>query len=705
MAGREYNGLSQAIHTVFTAGALGTLTDSELVERFTAEYGEASELAFAALVERHRAMVLLTCRAVLRDAHDSYDAFQATFLVLARKAQYLRIHHSVGPWLFRVAHRTASIARKARGRRQRHERAAAIGAARCSSDRNVDDLAEVLHGEIARLPERYRAAIVLCLVEEMTHEHAARRLGWPLGTLESRLARGREMLRGRLERRGLAPEVGAAGTLSSLAGSGQSSSVPRSLAESTVRASLRVGIEQSAMASGYSAKVASLAEGALRMMFTAKLKTGLVVLVVVNSLALLAALPVPLIRATAKPAFGDMSGSVAEPKTPHEPKTTDSTVASDQSSTVLLADEPEEANSVKRHSAALLRGLLPKPWETAVRVRALHAKSIGFGSGTVIYSSSDESLILTCAHIFKLDGSRQTLPSEYPQPIKVDLFDGKLRGTSPAKVHFLETVDGECIDFDFDRDVALIRIRPGRRLFYSRIVPQNWLPHAGMRMVTIGCSEGADATVWHTSIVNPSPPPLAGNEPYEAIECETAPKQGRAGGGLFTLDGYLAGVCNFADPANNRGLYAVPSAIYQLLDWGKLAYLYRDEAQQAAGAASGDKASQMTDEPVSSAGSGNRANAPPLADRGLEYEGIDRRLNSLVKSGKSDATAAPVRPDDVVGARESRRSRTIKVVPESDRLRDLERRIDGIEQKLDHLQKTLQEANRRQSRSGSSDAP
>jgi thiol-disulfide isomerase/thioredoxin len=214
----------------------------------------------------------------------------------------------------------------------------------------------------------------------------------------------------------------------------------------------------------------------------------------------------------------------------------------------------------------------PKPWETTVRIKVHGQGSIGFGSGTIIYSTPEESVILTCAHIFKLEGRQQAHPSRFPRRITVDLFDGNLSGST---VHYAnETYEGKAIDYDFTRDVGLIRIRPGRKLPASRVVPKRWQPQARMLMTTVGCSEGHDATAWNTTIVSPSMHGLAGNPQYEAIECITAPKQGRSGGGLYTSDGYVAGVCDFAEPRGNHGLYATPTSIYSLLDRNDLKLCY-----------------------------------------------------------------------------------------------------------------------------------
>jgi RNA polymerase sigma factor (sigma-70 family) len=195
------------LRTLFHLGAVRELTDGHLLERFATDRGEVAELAFAVLVERHGAMVLRVCQGVLGDPDDAQDAYQATFLVLIRKARTLWVRDSLGPWLHQVAYRTASHARSAAARRRRHERRAATSRPEGRAD-GVDDLGRVLHEEIDRLPECYRAPVVLCDLEGRNHEQAARHLGWPVGTVKSRQARGRQRLRDRLRRRGLAPSAG-----------------------------------------------------------------------------------------------------------------------------------------------------------------------------------------------------------------------------------------------------------------------------------------------------------------------------------------------------------------------------------------------------------------------------------------------------------------------------------------------------------------
>jgi thiol-disulfide isomerase/thioredoxin len=237
-------------------------------------------------------------------------------------------------------------------------------------------------------------------------------------------------------------------------------------------------------------------------------------------------------------------------------------------------DAPTEDRPDDEAGAAASSFANPKPWETVVRIKVHDAGAIGLGSGTVIHSTPQESIILTCAHIFKLQGGRQPRQaSEFPSKITVDLFDGKLSGPDQA-VRKVETVAGEAIDYDFALDVGLIRIRPGRRLPASRVVPASWQPQKRMPMTTVGCSEGHDATKWETIISQPSVRGLVGNPNYEAIECKRAPKQGRSGGGLYTTDGYVAGVCDFAEPRGNHGLYASPRSIHRLLDRNRLTALY-----------------------------------------------------------------------------------------------------------------------------------
>jgi RNA polymerase sigma factor (sigma-70 family) len=179
--------------------------DRLLLERFIAHKDEA---AFAALVERHGAMVLAVARNVLQHRHDAEDVFQATFLVLARQAGSVRKRGSAGSWLHGVAYRLAQKARTAAAARHRREsRAPARASDESPDDLTWRELSAILHEELERLPDKYRTPLVLCYLEGMTQDTAAAHLGLAKGTLRGRMERGRLLLRGRLSRRGLAPAV------------------------------------------------------------------------------------------------------------------------------------------------------------------------------------------------------------------------------------------------------------------------------------------------------------------------------------------------------------------------------------------------------------------------------------------------------------------------------------------------------------------
>jgi RNA polymerase sigma factor (sigma-70 family) len=176
-------------------------SDADLLLRFAAERDEA---AFEAIVKRHGPMVQGVCRRILGQAHTAEDAFQAVFLVLVRKSASIRRPELMANWLYGVACRIAQKARSAARRNEFRERQARTMP---QADRHLDfewaELKAVLDEELSQLPEKYRAPLVLCYLCGQTNAQAAAQLGWPIGSISERLARAREMLRKRLNKRGL----------------------------------------------------------------------------------------------------------------------------------------------------------------------------------------------------------------------------------------------------------------------------------------------------------------------------------------------------------------------------------------------------------------------------------------------------------------------------------------------------------------------
>jgi RNA polymerase sigma factor (sigma-70 family) len=247
--------LNRVLHFLRPAASAGEVTDGELLRRFVATREGA---AFTALVHRHGPMVLGVCRRVL-DAHDAEDAFQATFLVLARRAASVRKGASVASWLYGVAWRVARKARAGAARRVVPPEPVGAAPPDPAAEAAWRELRVLLDEELSRLPEKYRAPLVLCYLEGKTNEEAARLLGWTKGTVSGRLARARDLLRARLARRGLGLTAGA---LAGLAVANGAPPVSAALAESTINAVLT---------GGATAPAAALAQGVLKAMFVTRL--------------------------------------------------------------------------------------------------------------------------------------------------------------------------------------------------------------------------------------------------------------------------------------------------------------------------------------------------------------------------------------------------------------------------------------------------
>ncbi len=264
---RNHGAVLEQLGRVFGRGTVAGLSEGSLLQRFAQGKDEA---AFAALVARHGPMVLGVCRRVLRDEHDVEDAFQATFLVLVRRAGAIRHGELVGHWLYGVAHRVAVRARA--NAAKRHARTPLFAETDGLESRSVlkdhnHELRAIIDEELARLPDSIRAPIVLCYLEGLTHEEAASRLGWPVGTVRSRMARGRDTLRHRLSRRGVTANDATLGSVLAPV----SLSLPTPLLDATVKASLSFFTTGATSAALASASAISLAQGVLHAMTLIKI--------------------------------------------------------------------------------------------------------------------------------------------------------------------------------------------------------------------------------------------------------------------------------------------------------------------------------------------------------------------------------------------------------------------------------------------------
>jgi RNA polymerase sigma factor (sigma-70 family) len=256
----------------------GGLTDGQLLDRFVARRDQE---AFAALVRRHGPMVLAVCRRVLGDAHDAEDAFQATFLVLVRRALSIRGRQVLGAWLHGVAYRTSLKARTMMARRRARERQASMRAeAAAPAPEPSADVLGLLDQELQRLPDKYRVPVILCELEGRTRKEVARHLAIPPGTLSSRLAQARKLLANRLTRRGIAL---AGGVLTLPLAAQAPAAVPAALLLATAKAAAALAAGQRA---GISTTVLLLTQGVLKTMFLSKLKTAALALVVLVTLGI-----------------------------------------------------------------------------------------------------------------------------------------------------------------------------------------------------------------------------------------------------------------------------------------------------------------------------------------------------------------------------------------------------------------------------------
>ena len=339
--GRNPGVVRKQLEQVFRRGAAGGLGEDQLLERF-AERGD--EAAFAALIARHGPMVWGVCRRVLRDERDVEDAFQATFLVLVRRAKAIRDGVLVGHWLYGVARRVAVRARANAARRFVHETEAGdVAEPAAPADVDAAEWAEMraaIDEELARLPGSLRAPVVLCYLDGLTHDEAARRLRWPVGTVRSRMARARDLLRRRLSRRGVT--LGTATLAAALA----PEPVPAALLSQTLSASVHFATRQAAAAAVTSA--AALARGVLHAMTIAKIQ-------VLGAAALAGAFALGGVQIVARTSEAGDDGPKPSPAA--AAPASKPAEANDEGSARLLKQIEDELKESGRRDAALQKAL------------------------------------------------------------------------------------------------------------------------------------------------------------------------------------------------------------------------------------------------------------------------------------------------------------------------------------------------------------
>jgi RNA polymerase sigma factor (sigma-70 family) len=268
MATLRIDAVVRHLHRLARPSDEAAQVDEQLLESFVTRRDAP---AFAALVRRHGGMVLGVCRRILGNQEDADDAFQATFLVLVRRAASIRPRNRVAAWLHGVARRTALYARRARARHRVRERHV-LDFPEPATERPSphDDLRPLLDEGLSRLPEKYRLPIVLCDLEGKTIKEAARQLAWPQGTLAGRLARGRKLLARRLARQGVALSAGA--LVAALAPDAAAAGVPAALVHSTINVANLVAVGQATVAGTVPATVAALLQGVETSLALARMK-------------------------------------------------------------------------------------------------------------------------------------------------------------------------------------------------------------------------------------------------------------------------------------------------------------------------------------------------------------------------------------------------------------------------------------------------
>jgi RNA polymerase sigma factor (sigma-70 family) len=432
-----------------------TLADGVLLESYISRRDEA---AFEALVRRHGPMVLGVCRRILRNEADAEDAFQATFLVLVRKASSIQPRGQVSNWLYGVARNTALKARAMIRKRRIKEREAGTVPKPEAAKEVWQQMEVMLDAELSQLPDKYRVPIVLCALEGKTIKEAARHLGWPQGTVATRLSRGRALLAKRLSKHGLEFSGGVLAAL--LSEHVASACLPSSLVSSTVKAATVLAAGAPA-ASVVPAKVAALAEGVLKAMLVSKLQNTVAVLVVLAVL------------------FGGagmlMQTTLVAQQT--ESKNDDNKVSGD-------GDKPQAAPKpvVVRQDAILQRMALRPDGEVLATVGVTHDGST-YNSTVKLWDARTGKLKRA------LDEEKDShLEITFSRDFLAIGVNGKLQDTDPRGPREVRLLDAKTLELKHRIDETLV---PGIRAWTALAFSPD-----GKRLAVAGDVEGAFLKLW-----------------------------------------------------------------------------------------------------------------------------------------------------------------------------------------------------------------